>query len=521
MGCCRTLGKTSGMLGCVLLIMPALSGCAILNGFLDPTKVGAFPLEYKESGIRRILTPRDTPPGPPNATEPSPEDLVPSYDDYQIAPGDIVAATIQDLFQTGMPYQAAMAVSPSGVLRLPQVGSIKAVGLTEVELEEEIKARYRDAEILPDPDVQVFLQTRRRRTFVVRGLVGQAGTYPIGDPDTRILDAIGMFRDLGSSAQKLYIIRREQDISGTTAADPFAAERPPDELVIEPPEDDEDFEVDFFTSGRAVLQAQPPVQKQPRDKADLEAIIAPGPTTRDTKAGGASVQTEPSFPPLIFDPHTGELIESALPPPTEAEPAAPFVEPVEDISEEPFDWDDVPELELEQRVIEINIRGLLAGDPRYNVVIRDRDVINVPIDNGVFYLMGEVNRPGVYAFNGRDISIKQALAMSGGFTPLAWPQRCEIIRHEPGTDKQLTIPVNLDAIFAGLEDDLFLRDDDIINVGTHFVSPFLFVIRNSFRFTYGFGFVYDRNFADKDAYGAQQNPQSRADQQAARQGLLF
>jgi protein involved in polysaccharide export with SLBB domain len=135
--------------------------------------------------------------------------------------------------------------------------------------------------------------------------------------------------------------------------------------------------------------------------------------------------------------------------------------------------------------------------------------------------MGNVARPGVYAFGGREITIKQAIAANGGFSQLAWPARCEIIRREKGTDKQITIPVNLDRIFAGLEDDVLLRDDDIVNVGTDVLAPFLFVIRNSFRATYGFGFVYYRNFADKDAYGARTNPETveRARQQSL--GLPF
>ena len=158
---------------------------------------------------------------------------------------------------------------------------------------------------------------------------------------------------------------------------------------------------------------------------------------------------------------------------------------------------------------------------RAELIVRNRDVIRVPVETGAYYMMGEVNRPGVYAFGGREITIKQAVASSGGFGPMAFPMRCEIIRRVKGTDEQITISVNLDAIFAGLEDDVLLKDDDIINVGTHFVAPFLFVIRNSFRFTYGFGFVYDRNFADQDAVFGKSNPDTirRARQQA--RGLPF
>ncbi|NUQ49608.1 MAG: hypothetical protein HUU27_06780 [Phycisphaerae bacterium] len=188
----------------------------------------------------------------------------------------------------------------------------------------------------------------------------------------------------------------------------------------------------------------------------------------------------------------------------------------------PFDWDSLPEYELTQRVIEIDADALQSGDPRMNIVIRDRDTIRAPFDTGVFYLMGEVNRPGVYGFGGRPITMKQALgAIGAGFTPLAWPSRVEVIRRERGTDKQITIPVNMDRVFAGLDEDVELQDDDLVNVGTHILAPFLFVIRNSFRFTYGFGFVYDRNFADKDAYSQRLNPEIAQQSRRASRGLPF
>jgi len=66
-----------------------------------------------------------------------------------------------------------------------------------------------------------------------------------------------------------------------------------------------------------------------------------------------------------------------------------------------------------------------------------------------------------------------------------------------------------------------LKDDDIVNVGSNIITPFLFVIRNSFRFTYGFGFVYDRNFADRDSYNARVNPEAAAALRRQLRGLPF
>ena len=40
-----------------------------------------------------------------------------------------------------------------------------------------------------------------------------------------------------------------------------------------------------------------------------------------------------------------------------------------------------------------------------------------------------------------------------------------------------------------------LKPDDQILVGTNAVAPFIAAIRGAFRATYGFGFLYDKNFA--------------------------
>jgi hypothetical protein len=220
----------------------------------------------------------------------------------------------------------------------------------------------------------------------------------------------------------------------------------------------------------------------------------------------------------VFDPATGELREASPAPSGAPAATAPFQEPT---SDRPFRWEDEPEIEQAQRVIEIDVNGLKGGDPKQNIIVRNRDTIVIPIDIGIFYVMGEVNRPGAFPFNEREITLKQAVAMMGGFSQLAWPSRAEIIRREKGTDKQITIPVNIDAIFAGMEDDILLKDDDIVNVGSNIITPFLFVIRNSFRFTYGFGFVYDRNFADRDSYNARVNPETLEQTRRQLQGLPF
>lgn len=508
-------------------------GCAMVppKSFLDPTKVGMFPIEYREGGIRRVLTPREGPIGLANATEPTPEDLVPIYEDYRIGPMDGVQIFIDDFYRAGFPYSAMQEVSPTGYINLPQLGLIKATGMTDRELQQELRMRVQEAGLLPDPILQVIIAARRNQVFSVIGSVSRPGAYPLAQPDTRMLDVIGMVGDIGAASKRIYVIRRE-DYGSPTSVDDDSYERgaPDDDLVIPPPADDDDsFDSTLFAGagGGSAAPTQVVVDSTPPE-AEFEDVMAPnGQATQPATRRSAATDGR-RFEPLVFDPETGTLRETrarenAATPKADteypAEEPARLAEP-QGIDDD-FEWDDIPEYELSQRVIEINVAALKSGDPRYNIVIRNRDLINIPVDTGVYYMMGEVNRPGVFAFNNREVTIKQAIATVGGFSRLAWPSRCEIIRREKGTDKQITIPVNLDHVFAGLEDDILLRDEDIVNVGTDIVAPFLFVIRNSFRFTYGFGFVYDRNFADKDAYGGKMNPQTLELQRQQARGLPF
>ena len=152
------------------------------------------------------------------------------------------------------------------------------------------------------------------------------------------------------------------------------------------------------------------------------------------------------------------------------------------------------------RLIKIPTEELLSGVERYNIVIKPGDTIFVPVDViGEFYIYGNVNRVGTIAMTGRPMTLKQAIAAAGGLGPLAWPKRCEVVRRI-GKNKEEVVSVDLDKIFSGEQPDFFIKPHDFINVGTHATARWRAILRNAFRATYGFGFVYDRNFADRDFY---------------------
>lgn len=158
------------------------------------------------------------------------------------------------------------------------------------------------------------------------------------------------------------------------------------------------------------------------------------------------------------------------------------------------------------RLIRIPADKLAIGDPRYNIVIKPGDSIFVPVDIiGEFYVTGNVNKTGTVLLTGRPMTLKQAIAAAGGLGPLAWPKRCEIVRRIGRAEEEIVM-VDLDKIASGETPDFFIKPNDLINVGTHATARWRAVLRNAFRTTYGFGFVYDRNFANKDFFGQTFNP---------------
>lgn len=151
-----------------------------------------------------------------------------------------------------------------------------------------------------------------------------------------------------------------------------------------------------------------------------------------------------------------------------------------------------------QRVIEVPLAPLMAGSAQFNVVIRPGDIIRVPVAaDGVIYMQGEVNRPGVFNIpaNGK-LTLKRAMVAAGGPSNLAIPERVDLTRMI-GTDRQATIRLNYRAIEEGTMPDIVLKPDDVINVGTNFWAFPLAVVRQGFRASYGFGFILDRNFDEK------------------------
>ncbi len=470
------------------------------------------------------LSLEDTPPGIPGASYPLPEDLEVRPIEFPISPGDTLAIEIYELRLRQTPYQAQVAVSPTGYVNLPVVGRLDASGLTVPEFERVVSDVLLERDILRDPEVTinpVFLQTATYSIFGIGVSASndaplRAGTFPIRRPNLRLLEAINQVGGLNEFITDVYVFRNDlppwarlREASPTGKADranePKPAAGPAKTRLQQPGESDEPAPRGDQGSLRspeeelidAVIGDEKDYPKTGPESAleDVAAALEPDPTQ-------SYIWVNNEFVPNPF--HRPAPGDKASPPP--GPPAVDTVIPA-------INWARIAG-DTMYRVIRIPADQLRLGDPEVDIVVRAGDIIRIVSGEiGVYYVMGQVNRVGAFAFNAETITLKTAIASAGGLSSLAWPDRCTVYRRI-GQREQM-IQVNLDRIFAGKDADFFVKRGDIINVGTHPFAPFLQRIRaltlpNPVS-NIGYSYTYARNFADIDSFASRRNPHNEPD----------
>jgi len=523
--------------GLMLLALSFLGGCWGITGeslspekgFIDPSEVSVTtkaktPLlvpvldkiapDYEET--EEIFT---------QATDVKPEDLQIPNGDYPIGVSDLITVSITDLVSPGVETNRQVRVSETGKISLPLIGQVQAEGLTEAQLEQEIIAAYRDQQIIQNAQVSVSVVVAQSRTFSILGSVQQAGQYAIPRNDFRLLDALVSARDLtvdvdirgNKGIDTIFVLRRIRpegwpttQPSGMTprngssgpSSTPADLLAPPGTRTAPATEPGAKQMMLMQTAGMGASANAPTTEPTTGPSArgaaanssEPEGRYIIGPDGKPTFVGG----TEPAAPPTP-DSTTGVAPAPApsVPPPQNQEMVdinGPKIPPNKYLPTTNFVFNDLRS-PLDTRIIRVPVAALKQGDLRYNIVIRPDDMIIVrPPTQGEYYMGGHVNRVGVYSLTARKITLTQAVISAGMLDQLAIPGRAQIIRRI-GADHQCFVRVDLEKIFAGEQPDIFLKPDDQVLVGTNIWAPFLAAIRGGFRMTYGFGFLYDRNFA--------------------------
>ena len=493
--------------------------CGCNNDILDPTQIGRFEPTPVVNVILDTLGVADEPsPVYEGAEDPRPEDLIEKPTDYALGSGDIIRISIFELYNEGVSYVNDYTITETGRVSIPDVGLVWAEGLTESELEQEI-ADILSPNIIKDPSVTVILQGSQARVFSIVGQgVAQSGRFGFPRTTFRLTDAIAQAGGIGDfNVSYIYVSRdvRQKDMASSGQSDLF------DLKTVEP--DTQKLENEMLeiitpsvqrrNSGILIASAEMVTPQELEALAAPDGIVTPDEPVAQSQTADALLPSMPQskriewqfidnkWVPVEVEGDATEV--SALKPevlkPEQFQPSQPQNEDVPG----DFGLNDMSTTETVTRVIIIPADRLLAGDPRYNIVIRPGDRITVPRDVvGEFWIGGNVNSPNAYPLTGRPINLKQAIITAGGLNQIAWPKKVEVVRrlgkNKAGLMQEEIVLVDLQKIAKGLQPDFFIKPNDQINVGTNGSSRWLAQLRNAFRATYGFGFIYDRNFAVED-----------------------
>jgi len=456
------------------------------------------------------------------AEEPRPIDVMIFETDYVFGTGDVVGLQIFELFREGAMFTGEYVITETGRISIPEVGVVEVEGLTESQLEEEIR-QILSPSILKKPSVAVTLLASRQRVFSISGNgIPRPARYAIPRYDFRLLDALAEAGGISQfNTSYIYVSRRltgEEVIA--EPIEPEVAEPEKPEKLIEP--ERQMLEIiapraqrqrSSLSRGLVIASAEMITDKELAEMAIPEGfeLLTDGEQGRIDADGIPESSAEPAGRETIGEPinegeagriewifQDGRWVPVQVGPPKPTEPVIK-VEPLKERVPEELGWGELVAAAIQTRVIKIPADRLSAGDPRYNIVIRPGDNIHVPVDLiGEYFISGNTNRQGAVPLTGRPITLKMAIAAAGGLGPLAWPRRVEVTRRlgrdKAGLWREETVMVDLDKIARGEQPDFFIKPLDLINVGTHPSARWRAVLRNAFRATYGFGFVYDRNF---------------------------
>lgn len=265
----------------------------------------------------------------------------------------------------------ATRVSEDGKITFPLIGEIEAKNLTIRQVERSIADKLDKGNFVKNPQVNVFMQQYRGRKVTIIGEINKPGQYEISGPTT-ILDVISLSLGLSPTAgYELTVFRKEVSDAGAETTKKLS------------------LDVDNLLNGGDLAQN---IELQNGDVIYVPKSIfyISGEVNR----------------PGAYKLEKGMTIKKAL-------ALAGGLGP----------------------------RGLLGRieltrKDGANQGVRDADLDSplrvddvVTVKQSIFYIFGEVNRPGAYTLE-KGVTIKKAIALAGGLTSKGSKSRMEVSRKD-------------------------------------------------------------------------------------------
>ena len=340
--------------------------------------------------------------------------------DYRIGPGDVLKITVwghEDLTRNAV-------VAANGRMPFPLIGDVPVANLTPTQLE--VRMRELLGDYVVAPQVTVVVQEYRSQKVFVLGEVEKPGTYALtSQAQATLLDILSQAGGPSKTAGRQIIVVRFPKSDAPVA--PGAAGSQTLKANLKALLDGDKRENIALESGDTIYVPKltsffvlgevkrPGAFSLEKDTTVLEAI---------TLAGGFTERAAPSVARVLRKGPDGN-----------------------------------------QETVTLDLSG---ADPRArDFLLAEADTVLVPAGNS-FYVLGEVRRPGSYQLEQAATAI-EGIALAGGFTEKAAPNRTKIIRtHRDGRQETLVVDLN-EVLKRGRKDkDISLTANDVIVVPESF-----------------------------------------------------
>ena len=230
---------------------------------------------------------------PPEATEPSPDEINDVKDAnaaanetaltkvYRVGPGDVLDIRIND---SASPQSTLFTVTPAGFLEHPMLGEpLHARGLTTAEISAKFEEELKRRALVENPKVFVGVRDYASHTILVSGLVKDSGTKILRREAIPLYVVVADAQPLPEAA-RVTVMRNESsetfDVDLSETAEMSLLVRPGDVITLLP------YETQFIYVGGEVKQ---PGEKTYRRNLTLtQAIIAAGgvmPRAKEARLG--------------------------------------------------------------------------------------------------------------------------------------------------------------------------------------------------------------------------------------------
>ena len=423
--------------------------------------------------------PQRTPTSPPNS--PSSSSTIQAIEvaentDYNLGGGDRIAVFVANFPEHNGEY----AILTNGLINMPLLGQFKVAGMTILQLERNLEARF--SQTMKNPEVTVTLVSARPLNIAIAGEVTRPGAYALQlqvNPTEfpTITQAIQLAGGITQSAnlREVKVQRKmgsgREQIIAVNLWDLFQSGDLRQDLTLR-----DDDKIIIPTLTRVDLTEAPqlannnlyPTEPLPAKIAIVGEVFQPGSYTLQTGSGGAVLTVTRAIQEAGGITSTANLRQ---------------VKVRRSLNNG------------QEQIIDVDLFALLqGGDLRQDVILKNGDTIIIPtltdvdlaeapqlVNNNLYSaeskpmkvaIVGEVVRPGPYnltadSASGGFLTVTQAIQQAGGITSSANLRQIQVKRlNRNGTEE--TINVNLFALIqqGDLRQDVILKTGDTIMIPT-------------------------------------------------------